>query len=355
MANYQQYNPNAYADDQGECGAMPDACGNVEREERLLERQRTKSQRFREGDMTNHSRFELFISRERTLIIACLALCFLLNWSTGRYILYPFKIFSTWIHEMCHGIAALLVGGSIYKLKIFPDGSGLATTAGGSTTFRRGFIASAGYQGTSVTGCLLLLFRRTTLGPTVGTIGMGLAMALSVLLYVRNQFGMWFLGFEAFVLVVGGWLLPAAILDHLYSFLAATCCLNAVESIDDLFAPGSYYVGGEEVTSSDAHTVSEVWGGDYRTWASFWFAQALVLTALGIIFARNARELPWIHSNGHKTGKINQQQQTRRYQGGTRLTAAPPQPPQHTQTAIPMATVVPQHQYQADYVVPPCK
>lgn len=105
--NYQQYigtpsDNTTNLDDQAECGALPDACGNTEREERLLERQRTKSQRQNLGDISNHSRFELFVSRERTLIIACFALCILMNWSTGRYILYPFKIFSTWVHEIFH-------------------------------------------------------------------------------------------------------------------------------------------------------------------------------------------------------------------------------------------------------------
>lgn len=249
------------------------------------------------------------------------------------------------------GIAALLVGGQIYKLQIFPDGSGLATTAGGSTPFRRGFIASAGYQGTSITGCLLLLFRRTTLGPTVGTIGIGLAMALSVMLYVRNLFAMWFLGVAAFVLIVGGWLLPAAVLDHIYSFLAATCCLNAVESIDDLFAAGSYYVGGEQVTSSDAHTVAEVWGGDYRVWASFWFAQALALTVIGIFFARNARELPWAHKNNKnsKNGtSADYQQQQQPLTAEAMVVSASP----HAQVYVPTARSVQKQNYQANYAVP---
>ena len=97
-----------------------------------------------------------FINRERYLFAAIFVLICLMNFSTGRYVLYPFKIFSTWVHEMCHGMAAILSGGYCAKLEIFPDGSGLATTA----SQHRGFVASAGYAGTSVTGGLLLLFRR---------------------------------------------------------------------------------------------------------------------------------------------------------------------------------------------------
>ena len=253
--------------------SLPDACGNDMHEERLLERSR-----------------ENFFSRERNLLIACVVLVVAMNISTGQYLLYPFTIFSTWVHECCHGFAAILSGGYISKLQIFRNGSGLAYTA----SRHRGFVASAGYPGTAVTGCILLLFRRTTLGPTIGTIGIGAVMLLTCALYVRDSFGAIVLPVEGIVLVLCGWKLPADILDNLYNFLAATCCLNAIENIHDLFASSQGYAGGQ-LMSSDAHTVSEIWGGDYRTWATLWLIMAIVLTGVGIVGARNAKPLPWLN------------------------------------------------------------
>lgn len=66
---------------------LPDACGNDERQEKLLDRQQSGA----------------LWDKERNLLIACGVLILLMNISTGRYVLYPFKIFSTWVHEMCHG------------------------------------------------------------------------------------------------------------------------------------------------------------------------------------------------------------------------------------------------------------
>jgi Peptidase M50B-like len=281
---------------------LPDACTNEVREENLLARQKKKKDEF-----DNRNWLHRFVEKERNLLIACVVLVVCLNVSTGRYILYPFMIFSTWVHEMCHAMAALLMGGTVKKLEIFRDGSGLAYTAV-SGNWRRGFVASGGYPGTAMTGFILLLFRRTTLGPTIGSIGIGFLMVLSCSIWVRNVWGFWVLLSEGIVLMLLGWKLPAHFLDSLYAFLAATCCLNAVESIHDLFAVGDYYVGGEVVTSSDAHTVAEKWGLNYRFWAILWLVLSFVLTALGIIFAFNARENRFLRgrNKNYDTGERNE-------------------------------------------------
>lgn len=259
---------------------MPDACTNDDREQQLIQRQQKDGRSW----------IRRFIDRERNLLIACTVLAVALNFTEGRYILYPFMIFSTWIHEMCHGIAAILTGGYISKVVVFADGSGLAYTAT-SSDWERGFVASAGYPGTAVMGCLLLLFRRTTLGPTIGTIGIGVFMILTCILWVRGTFGVVVLLLEGIALVILGWKLPATLLDHLYNFLAATCCMNSVESIHDLFAVGSYTVGGEVVESSDAHTVADKWGMDYRFWAFLWLGMSFVSALVGIVFAFDAKEI----------------------------------------------------------------
>jgi hypothetical protein len=263
---------------------LPDACTNDVREEKLMERQKKKK-----NELDNRNWLHRFVERERNLLIACVVMVICMNISTGRYILYPFMILSTWVHETCHAMAALLMGGRVKKLEIFRDGSGLAYSSV-SGTWKRGFVASGGYPGTAVTGCILLLFRRTTLGPTIGTIAIGFLMTLTCAFWVRNAWGFWVLLSEGILLMLLGWKLPAHFLDNLYSFLAATCCLNAVESVHNLFAIEDYYVGGEVVTTSDAHTVAEYWGLHYRFWAVLWLVSSFVLTAIGILFAFNARE-----------------------------------------------------------------
>ena len=124
---------------------------------------------------------------------------------------------------------------------------------------------------------------------------------MSVLVWVRNAFGIVILGLEGLILILLGWKLPAVAVDNLFNLLAATCCLNAFENIRNLFSAGTFSVGGEEVFSSDAHVVAEFWGGNFRVWASMWLLLSLVLTGLGVWLSRDGRPIPaWLkkYTNG---------------------------------------------------------
>lgn len=61
-------------------------------------------------DVACDGRVKSFIKRDKPLLVAIGAMILLMNIPMVGMILYPFKIFSTWIHELCHGIAAILVG-----------------------------------------------------------------------------------------------------------------------------------------------------------------------------------------------------------------------------------------------------
>lgn len=260
---------------------LPDACANDTREESLIANQQKDDGR---------SRTERALQRDKVLIAAFIVMLILMNFQTGRYVLYPFNLFATWVHEMSHGSAAMLVGGRIGYLQIFHDGSGLCYYYVSDVAWKKGVIASAGYCGTAFWGCILLLFRRTTLGPTVGTLGFAVAILLSCVFYVRNTFGLIVLCIEGVLLLIGGWCLPAVWLDNLYAFLAATCSMNALMDIKHLFGSSEGYVNGE-VHNTDAHQVAQYWGNDYRFWATLWFLFAVVATLVGVFCSRDAREL----------------------------------------------------------------
>jgi len=224
---------------------------------------------------------EIF-ERDGRLLIITLIILICMNIPIVKWVLYPFTIFSTWIHEVCHGFAALIVGGSISKIMIYPDTSGLAYTS--ANPARRGFIASAGYQGTAVIGCLLLLFRRTKRGPRTGTMIVAVMMVLSCCLWIRNLFGFVFIFCSGLLLIGVSLKLPSNYMRDVYVVLAVTCSLNAITSVHDLFG-NTNVVNGDASQSSDAHTMSEVVGGSYILWALLWLLLALLLTLIGFVFA----------------------------------------------------------------------
>lgn len=69
------------------------------------------------------------------------------------FINLPFLWSETFFHEISHGIAALLTGGSIQTITLNFNGSGVCTTLGGSAFI----ISFAGYAGSALWG--MLIFR----------------------------------------------------------------------------------------------------------------------------------------------------------------------------------------------------
>lgn len=223
--------------------------------------------------------FRESFQRDGRLLLITLGIIVCMNIPIVKWILYPFTIFSTWIHELCHGLAAVMAGGTTSKLLIFPDTSGLAYTA----SSWRGFVASAGYQGTAVIGFLLLIIRRTKRGPRTGTMVIACAMLLSCILWIRNVFGFIFIFCMGLVLAGLAWKLPSTHIRNLYMVLAVTCSLNAITSVHDLF--GSNTVVNGKSSSTDAHTMAELTSTSYVVWAVLWLVLACVLTLMGILFA----------------------------------------------------------------------
>ena len=96
-----------------------------------------------------------------------------LNWLN-----YPFRLLLTIVHELGHGLAALLTGGSFARFVIFPNGAGLAYTAGGW----RLVIIPAGYLGLALFGAGLILLGRSHRS---SRIAMGVIGSLMLLLSIR--------------------------------------------------------------------------------------------------------------------------------------------------------------------------
>jgi len=115
--------------------------------------------------------------RQRSLIIALIAFALaLIAWNLPQldFILYPLRLFVTFVHEAGHGLAALVTGGAIGRLEVYSNGSGIATTMGGT----RALILPAGYLGAALFGAVLFYLTNTFFFSRT------LAFALSVMVAV---------------------------------------------------------------------------------------------------------------------------------------------------------------------------
>jgi len=219
---------------------------------------------------------------EKRLLLAMGAVLVLLNIPYGHFVLYPFALFSTWVHEMSHGMMALLLGGEIDWLKVFPDGSGLARTRAGGGRLGAAAVASAGYLGTALVGGLLLAARRIRKASRGGTLLIGGLMLLSTLLWIRNGFGFFAVPAIGGALVLAGLKLKDESVGFLFTLLAATCSLESLTSIRVLFGGRNFMVDGQAVSHSDATSVSDLLFLPSWFWASAWMLISISFLYAGL-------------------------------------------------------------------------
>ena len=175
-------------------------------------------------------------------------------------LVYPFRLFGTFVHELCHGLAAMVTGGYFHRFEVQTDLSGVAWSAGGI----RMIVASAGYVGSAVIGGVLILLYQRLLSARVLLIGIGIVLGVMCLLFVRNLFGIASgLGLSA-VCVLAGFKLGESWRDLLLMTLALQLILDGYNSLFTLFALA------RSSTHTDAHTMAQLTHLPASLWVLIW-------------------------------------------------------------------------------------
>jgi Peptidase M50B-like len=180
----------------------------------------------------------------------------------AHVLLYPFKLFTTWVHECGHALMTVLVGGEVRSITIERDTSGLTQGLVPVGRVTGALVASAGYLGAAIVGCLLMAAARVEKWAHHILLGIGAVMLFTLLVWIRNFFGF------AVVLAWGVTLIALARrgMGHaprfLLSLLAIQVALNAVYDIRVLFLIDR----GE----SDAVTMAQLFLLPSWMWASAW-------------------------------------------------------------------------------------
>ncbi len=110
--------------------------------------------------------------RRNALMVALLAgIVVFILWNIPQlsFVLYPVRLFVTFIHEAGHSVMAVFTGGHVIEFTVFDNGTGVATTAGGL----RYMILPAGYLGTALFGALLFYLSNTVPFPRKLSLAVG--------------------------------------------------------------------------------------------------------------------------------------------------------------------------------------
>ena len=219
----------------------------------------------------------------RALGLAIIASLILWQVPYGGFLLYPFKILATWIHELGHGVVMLCSGAGFDRMEVYRDGSGLSFAAGATDRLRRALIAPAGYMGTPLFGAFLLVLGQTVRGARWAIGGVGAALALSALFVVSNPFG------QATLAVMGSFMLAlSALAPPRWAIggamlLAAQMCVNAVLDIRVLYRP-VMVVDGKVAGGSDAHNMAEATFGEAQSWGVWCWATVWLVWSLALLY-----------------------------------------------------------------------
>jgi len=163
------------------------------------------------------------------------------------WIVYPIKLLTVFLHELSHGLAAVLTGGQIVRIEVYANQGGVCYTAGGS----RIVVLTAGYLGSLLWGNAILLAAARTRYDRELTTAFGWLLIAVTLIWVRNPTGF------VFGLLFGGGLLVFAekfgewACDQLLRWIGLTSSLYVILDIkDDLI--------DRTVAGSDAYKLAEM-------------------------------------------------------------------------------------------------
>ncbi|MFT6917971.1 MAG: hypothetical protein ACJA2G_000583 [Cognaticolwellia sp.] len=182
------------------------------------------------------------------------------------FISIPFKWLESYFHEISHGLTALLTGGSIVQIQLFPNGAGLCTTRGGSAFF----ISLMGYGGAILWGSLIFYLasshRKTAQIFSILLIGL---LASSILLWVRDLLTL-FIVIVLLMLVIAQ--LKYSSQKHLQTLLQLTGLLVLINS---LMSP-LYLLDGQ--AKGDGAALANMTFVPEIIWVVIWFLAALFAT-----------------------------------------------------------------------------
>ncbi len=230
--------------------------------------------------------------QREVLLVVGLALATIMAWRVPivGWLLYPFQLYGTFVHELSHGLAAVLTGGEFRRFVVHPDLSGTALSAGGI----RWIVVSAGYIGSAIFGGILTLLSVSAVPARRVLVWLGLTLGVLSLLFVRNLFGLAAGVVLAALLYGAGRKLRETWADSLLLLLAVQMMLNALDSVFDLMQISA----ASGATRTDAQIMAQATGIPAIVWAGLWSSLSLLILLAALRLAYRRVPPPVVHDQG---------------------------------------------------------
>jgi len=226
-------------------------------------------------------------THHRALTFSALALVVvIILWNVPLFsmVLYPLRLFVTFIHEAGHVIASVLTGGEVTRFVVYSNGAGVTYTIGGI----RAIILPAGYIGTALFGASLFYIANTWARTRLITSSLGYGLIAFSIFFTLPDF---FNGFLALTIgcVMGTLLVSLARRGSedfnllILNVLAMITGLNAV--LDVFYIVENPGVSGVVVNDAAAFSKQFAPWIPASIWALIWALAAAALLAGSVYYS----------------------------------------------------------------------
>jgi len=208
--------------------------------------------------VTHQARIVLVVS-----IVLTIALYFL---PFARIIARPLVLFSTLVHELGHGVAAILVGGRFEALLMWSDGSGVATWTALVGRIGHATIAAGGLVGPSIGAAICLAAGRRPKTAQFTLVTLGILFIVAEIFVVRTLFGAVYVAAVALIFLAAGTLAKPWFAQLLLVFVGVQLALSVFSRGDYLFTAVANTSAG--VMPSDTAQIAEALILPYWFWGA---------------------------------------------------------------------------------------
>jgi hypothetical protein len=232
----------------------------------------------------------------RTAIIVAVALVYVVGAYVpfGHEALYPLTLFTTWVHEMGHGLTALILGGHFHELKIFSNASGFAMSSVDDGV-PRALVAAGGLLAPPIVGATLIAVVHGPRRARVALLILAAAIVLSLVIWVRSATGFVAMPVVAVALAWAAWKVAPEHRVVVAQILGVVLALDTLTRMVGYVFEKEVTVDGK-VSHSDIYTVADNLGGSYILWG-------MLITAIAVGLLSAALWWAWRRPSKNAPGK----------------------------------------------------
>lgn len=199
------------------------------------------------------------------IIVSTILILSFLYWNS-LYI-YPVKLFVVLLHELSHGIAALISGGSINEISFNENLGGYCEVKGGVPIL----IANAGYLGSLIWGSYFLLISKYDKYSKYTSFVLSILLIITAIFFINPGFPFYATLIFASTLFFSAQFFPADINSYFLKIIGLISCLYVIVDIRQDILTKSDGI-------NDAVILKDITGINQYLWGGIWLIISLTVT-----------------------------------------------------------------------------